>query len=379
MREFFLGLPGPWADDNLEASDHYTTKIGGLPDWPFHDSSSGLDLLQCSSCRSNLCLVSQVYAPISSADVKIENRVIYVFGCTNAHCGSWRAIRVQKPDHYEESKASNSKAASLSLSSVPASDTKWWDDLYSFESEGEDFGDNEEMNLEELGRALSEAASLASGSGKQNVKKKNETIGNLPSLNPKFREVDVSVLVLPCFYIYIQEDRSSRDLAAVCSSLSIKKFQDKKDNDDQIQEEDWEEEGYEYDKALNADRTYLKFKKRVDACPEQCFRYSFGGKPLLASGQVGDPGLCGLCGGTRQYEMQLMPPLLYFLQERATGWQKDLLENWCWMTLIVYTCSKSCFQKADKEKPNWHGWTVAEETVIPQFEKPLTESSRLGS
>lgn len=31
MKEVILGLPGSWAEDNLEIADHYSTKIGGLP------------------------------------------------------------------------------------------------------------------------------------------------------------------------------------------------------------------------------------------------------------------------------------------------------------------------------------------------------------
>ncbi|OWM65598.1 probable 20S rRNA accumulation protein 4 [Punica granatum] len=377
MGGVILGMPGSWAKVFREASDHYTTKIGGLPDWPFPREALELSLLECRVCGSKLSLVAQVYAPIANGALMLEERVLYILGCLVPTCGktplSWRALRVQKSCSREDkSDAARGTAVPDSEPSGSVRGKNWWEDF-------DEDDDDEDVDLKQLGRALSEATIAASNHKKQNGHCDSSTAKRSSTSNSSLRGNDSDATVVPCFYIYSQEE-TSKAVASIslnCSSLSIMEERSSKD-DDSAREEAWEEERYEYDKALTADRTYLKFKKRLDANPEQCFRYSYGGKPLLAEkADLKNPGSCGLCGCLRHFEMQLMPPLLYFVQEEADGRLKDGLENWNWMTLMIYTCSQNCHVSQSKDSRR-EGWIIAEETVQVQYERAMSEPAQLG-
>lgn len=77
---------------------------------------------------------------------------------------------------------------------------------------------------------------------------------------------------LPCFYTYAQEEKLSKKATSESSKLQISIKEYENNHKDDSDGDTYGEEKYEYDNALNADRTYLKFMKRMDAYPEQCFR-----------------------------------------------------------------------------------------------------------
>ncbi|KIW88923.1 uncharacterized protein Z519_10407 [Cladophialophora bantiana CBS 173.52] len=107
----------------------------------------------------------------------------------------------------------------------------------------------------------------------------------------------------------------------------------------------------------NLDKSFQKFSDRIAQNPEQVLRYEFKGEPLLYSGTdevasrfvvprgktgpvKGIP-RCESCGGSRVFELQLVPGLIYELEkddENAMG----LDDGMEWGTIIVGTCANDC-------------------------------------
>ncbi|KAG0449987.1 hypothetical protein HPP92_026996 [Vanilla planifolia] len=360
MSRVMLGMPGPWAEDFREEADHYTTKIGGLPDWPVPNIIEP-ELLKCRVCGEMLGLVAQIYAPISMPKSNIDDRVLYIFGCSMPKCGSnakcWRALRVQKcigENPLLESSKHLIPVQEVHPINASHDSGDIGDEIYN----ALDFGD--------LVRELSEASLLASQSRKPKDSLHAEPYKRTIQSKSMLNDINSGMPVVPCFYVYPQEENTFRDISgAVFANFATCSLKGDDSVDAHNEEEAWEGETYEYDKSLGADRTYLKFKKRMDTTPEQCFRYAYGGRPLLGRYEVAKPDNCDLCGSPRHYEMQLMPPLLFFLHEAADGLSTSVPE-WSWMTLMVYTCSSSCCPSSCREQAGSCCWGVTEEAILIQ-------------
>lgn len=103
------------------------------------------------------------------------------------------------------------------------------------------------------------------------------------------------------------------------------------------------EEKYEKTRAKHGDAVFSRFMKRISLCPQQILRYCRGGKPLfiteLPSNMAQVVSACGSCGGSRTFELQLMPALVSLLQRKGSSAEVELEFG----TVLVYTCTNSCW------------------------------------
>ena len=113
---------------------------------------------------------------------KFQLSYFYVVNLCN-----WRTLRFQKAHNEVESSISSQKEAAPS--EMVTNSNNWWEEdlLKEGDEEGED------VDLEELGRALSEAGSLASHTKKQNGHTSSDTIAKDSSMKSNPRAKDSSI------------------------------------------------------------------------------------------------------------------------------------------------------------------------------------------
>uniref|UniRef100_A0A8C4NKF4 MYND-type domain-containing protein n=1 Tax=Eptatretus burgeri TaxID=7764 RepID=A0A8C4NKF4_EPTBU len=94
------------------------------------------------------------------------------------------------------------------------------------------------------------------------------------------------------------------------------------------------------------DQSFCIFERLVAIAPKQVIRYGLGAVPLWVSNShipsSDDIPPCS-CGAQRAFEFQIMPQLLNDLNVDKLGASID------WGTLVVYTCSQSCWPATDGE------------------------------
>ncbi|XP_023234158.1 programmed cell death protein 2-like [Centruroides sculpturatus] len=101
--------------------------------------------------------------------------------------------------------------------------------------------------------------------------------------------------------------------------------------------------------ALKSDKIFSKFMKIIKHNPDQIVRYQRGGMPLWISSSNTPTQIpkCP-CGSERQFEFQIMPQLLNYLDV------DNVKESIDWGILAVYTCIRSCeFGVAYKPEYLW--------------------------
>ncbi|XP_047976260.1 programmed cell death protein 2-like isoform X1 [Salvia hispanica] len=106
--------------------------------------------------------------------------------------------------------------------------------------------------------------------------------------------------------------------------------------------------------ASDDNSSWASFQERISSAPEQVLRYSSSSqaKPLwpVSSGRPSraDIPRCNHCGGTRAFEFQVLPQILYFFHVED---DRDSID---WATIAVYTCEASCEGGASyKEEFAW--------------------------
>ncbi|KAL4236289.1 Programmed cell death protein 2 [Mactra antiquata] len=319
-------------DKKLLTSRYFPSKIGGHPAWLSLDSLPTTDSLACRICKKPTSFLLQVYSP-GAEQVEAFHRTIFVFVCTDPACN----------------KSNTNDNFHVFRSQLPKVNK-----FYSAEPPDETLPGKDEINAASfnkicivcgcLGPKTCSKCQSVSYCGKDHQtidwklghkksctsKVKQEQEERLyPSLFPEMELVTETENYKPCDKTAdkSEEEKMKEYKEYLCSQNSAEGLKDLSETE--LQKMASEES--ENDKQLR------KFKKRLSHEPDQVLRYSKGGEPLWIACTPKPDNIpdCD-CGSKRQFEFQVLPHMLSYLDVDKVGESLD------WGVLCIYTCSKNC-------------------------------------
>ncbi|XP_071316693.1 programmed cell death protein 2-like isoform X2 [Trachinotus anak] len=327
-----IGLCDGELDPKKYRSSFLTNKVGGQPDWlPVISRQSP----RCGRCGAPLAHVVQVYCPL---DASPYHRSLHLFACLGAECSgrseSWTVLRSQ----CLETEVAAAPSPPAPPQEAPLSATDWCDtaDDWGMEEEGDDgWGGVKKDTKAQEEAAAPEAGAGGAALGERDVScsLRGLTLGEVREDAPAFRPLFISVV----------------EEADLCGGGDLEHAQELLREYERREgvvvggvQLDSSEEKYEKSRARHGDAVFSRFMKKISLCPQQVLRYCHGGEPRFISEPPANTApvpACGSCGGSRTFELQLMPALVSLLRRRDGGAEAELEFG----TVLVYTCASSCW------------------------------------
>ncbi|XP_011563697.3 programmed cell death protein 2 [Plutella xylostella] len=313
----------------------FPSKVGGKPAWLDLKNLPSPSETTCSRCEDPLIFLCQVYAPYEESDESFH-RSIFIFVCKNGSC----------------CQSNNAENFVVIRNQLPRKN-----EYYLFEPYEED--ENEEFSMEKWSK-LCEVCGTKAPSHCSKCKKiyycsrKHQILDWKKGHKEKCDEMKGAEIVKPCNFVVTEsgkgllfkewelvvDEEDEEEATNVDENSEMEKLrklmQEKKAGSlTGVSEAELDQ----YTQEQPVDKVFNKFSKRIARHPDQVLRYDRGGAPLWITGNTNSVAHipnCEYCNGERQFEFQIMPQLLNFID---VGIELNSID---WGVLVVYTCKNSC-------------------------------------
>ncbi|EZA47660.1 hypothetical protein DMN91_012568 [Ooceraea biroi] len=315
----------PW---RLE-SRFFPSKAGGKPAWLDLNNIPGKKDLECEYCGDPCVFLCQVYAPYEE-DANAFHRTIYVFMCKKGDC-----CKPNRNGNLKVFRSQLSRSNSFYPSEPPVEREDWRTDI-------------DVSQWTKTCRicgilAPSHCAECKVANYCCRVHQVYDWKNGHKGTCGTEKKTSNNSFLFPEHEIVMENDDRAKEHAeqddVESEQKEIEKYNTMIDSGEAGTLQHSEDVNDDLLQMANTeDEIFAEFRTKIDDYPDQILRYDRGGKILYISphNQVADVPKCLECNGDRQFEFQIMPQLLNFLD------LKDTVNCLDWGILAILTCKKSC-------------------------------------